>query len=95
MKIGTAGTVFEFVGYSPAVADIDDKKRRLDANKRKDLTFEKFMAMVDTDHISKTCALQWLRILVNYVPALKKYKTEVRKEYDTTVARKLLPPQKT
>lgn len=95
MKIGTAGTVFEFLDFSTIALDINDKKQRIAENKRKDLTFKKLEEYIDTGHIDKVCALQWLRVLVNYVPCLKKYKDEIRQQYQTEAAKKVLPPQKT
>jgi len=39
-------------------------------NKRGDLTFEKLLQKIDTEYIDKVCVLQWLRILIGYVPSL-------------------------
>jgi hypothetical protein len=88
MKIGTAATVFEFLDFSPESVDINKKKEILGENKRKDLTFEKLMGMIDTSHISASCAVQWLRVLINFVPCLSVYKEHVRKLYKTKVAKK-------
>jgi hypothetical protein len=91
MKVGTAGTVFEFLDFSPSIVDIDKKNQILAENRRKDLTFEKLVSMIDTNHISKVCALQWLRVLINFVPCLEKFKVEIQ----TDAAKKVLPPRKT
>jgi hypothetical protein len=94
MKVGTAGTVFEFLDFSAATMDIRNKQERLAEGKRKDLTFQKLISFIDTEHIDKVCALQWLRVLVNYAPQLKKYKPEVTKLYTTVGAKKILPLRK-
>ncbi|KAF8962188.1 hypothetical protein BDZ97DRAFT_1759423 [Flammula alnicola] len=95
MKIGTAGTVFEFVNFSSVALDINEKKKKLAENKRKDLTFPQLMALIDTNHIHKVLILQFLRILINYVPCLHKYKANVRKQYNTNAVKKQLPLRKT
>jgi hypothetical protein len=81
MKIGTAGTVFEFLDFSSAALNIQDKKQRLAENKRGDLTFEKLLQNIDTEYIDKVCMLQWLRILIGYVPSLKKYHEMIKRQY--------------
>lgn len=95
MKIGTAATVFEFLDFSSDALDLNNKKQRLAENKRRDLSFQKLMSMIDINHLDEICALQWLRVLVNFVPCLKIYQENVKKCYKTDCARKLLPPRKT
>lgn len=70
MKIGTAGTVFEILNFSRVALDIKSKREILAEGKRKDLTFEALNSHIDTDHIDRVCALQWLRVLISYVPCL-------------------------
>ncbi|KAF9524238.1 hypothetical protein CPB83DRAFT_947604 [Crepidotus variabilis] len=95
MKIGTAGTAFEFVGFSPTVVDLESKRQILALNKRKDFTMKELRNLVDTAYISKVCALQWLRILINYVPALSKYKSAFKKLHSTIALKQVLPVKKT
>ena len=95
MKIGTAGTVFEFLDFSSAALNIQDKKKRLAENERSNLTFEKLLQKIDTEYIDQVCVLQWLRILTTYVPSLNKYHEKIKKQYQTEGAKKILPPQKT
>ena len=51
MKIGTAATVFEFEAFTTSALSVEDKKKRLAENKRQELTFQKLMEMIDTNHI--------------------------------------------
>ena len=95
MKIGTAGTVFEFLDFSSAALNIQDKKKRLAENERSNLTFEKLLQKIDTEYIDQVCVLQWLRILITYVPSLNKYHEKIKKQYQTEGAKKILPPRKT
>ena len=81
MKVGTAATVFEINGFSAAALDIMDKKRRTMENKRKELTVQKLESLIDFEHIIHVCALQWLRVLVNFVPSLRKYQKNVNQHY--------------
>lgn len=95
MKIGTAATVFEYKGFSLEALSVNDKNQRLKENKRAKLTFKQLESMIDTNHISKVGALQWLRVLVNYIPCLASYKKHVSTVYQTELAKKRLPAEKT
>lgn len=96
MKIGTAGSVAKFKNFMLSVLDIEDKKRQLAANKRQGLTFQKLESLVDTGHLTKIASLQWLRVLVNFVPCLSSYKAKVSQMYKSAeYARKILPAEKT
>lgn len=95
MKIGTAGTVFEFLDYSRSAVDLRKKLDKLAEEQRKDFTFRKLLERIDMDHISGVCAVQWLRVLINFIPWLSLYKEDVRKLYETKFAKKRLPPRKT
>jgi len=95
MKIGTAATVFVFRDLSDQAISIEDKKKHIAANRRKDLTFQQLEKMIDTKHFEEVCSLQWLRILVCFVPCLHQYKNQVTKMYKTECAKKILSPKKT
>lgn len=68
MKIGTAGTVFEVLDFSEAAMSIRIKKEHILEGKRADLNFQKLVSFIDTEYIDKVCAVQWLQVLVDYVP---------------------------
>ncbi|KAJ7571888.1 hypothetical protein C8J56DRAFT_907353 [Mycena floridula] len=45
-------------------------------NKQKDLDMEKLLSFIDTDHLNRMFTLQWMRILINFIPCLRVYKSE-------------------
>jgi hypothetical protein len=94
MIIGTAGTVFEVLDFSEAAMSIRKKKEQILEGKRADLTFQKLISFIDTEHIDKVCTVQWLQVLIDYVPWLKKHEPEVTQLYATVAAKKILPPRK-
>ncbi|KAI0362305.1 hypothetical protein OH77DRAFT_1377558, partial [Trametes cingulata] len=77
MKIGVAAYVAEALEFDPAAADLDDRRQRIAENKRKELTLEQLTEMIDFAHLETSMTLQWLQVLVNYVPALAPYKPAV------------------
>jgi hypothetical protein len=94
LRIGTAATVFEAEDFLPAAMDIDDRRARIAENKRKDVTVPSLLALVDQKHMDVIGALQWLRILVHYVPELSKYKSKVSELYRTKGAKKPINPHR-
>jgi len=50
------------------------------------------LALVDNTHADMLGALQWLRVLVNYVPELSGYKAKVSELYRTKGAKKQISP---
>ncbi|OSC96922.1 hypothetical protein PYCCODRAFT_1335561, partial [Trametes coccinea BRFM310] len=77
MKVGVAATVAEALEFVVEAADLDDRQERVAQNLRKDLTVEKLTMLVDWEFSELCFVLQWLQTLVNYVPALACYKTQV------------------
>ncbi|KAJ7586426.1 hypothetical protein C8J56DRAFT_1084827 [Mycena floridula] len=94
MKIGTAGTVFLFQSFSKAAVDISSKLACIKENKRKDLDMQQLHKFIDTDHLNRMCSLQWLRVLVHFIPSLRQYKSNVQDIYRTEGAKRRLPAQK-
>jgi len=92
MKIGIAGTMMECEDFSLAAMDLDDHLARIAKNKRKDVTADSLLAMVDHEHIDTIRALQWLQILTHYVPALSKYKEKVSALYHMKGAKRQINP---
>ncbi|EIN04090.1 hypothetical protein PUNSTDRAFT_76744 [Punctularia strigosozonata HHB-11173 SS5] len=87
MIVGTAATAYELEDCDLQALDLDDKLARIAENKRKDFTVEKLVRMTDMDLIQKACSMQWLQILIRYIPELSsRYKDEAAQEYDKIVA---------
>ncbi|KAI0713539.1 hypothetical protein C8Q76DRAFT_796499 [Earliella scabrosa] len=95
MKVGLAATYAEVFDFIPAAADLDDRLRRIEENKRAELTVSQLVDMVDFDHIEAAFELQWVQVLTNYIPCLAKYKPDVAKLYETDGAKLRVPPRKT
>ncbi|KAJ3005457.1 hypothetical protein NUW54_g4331 [Trametes sanguinea] len=83
MKIGVAATVAEALEFVVEASDLDDRQRRIAQNHRKDLTVDKLTRLVDWDFTETCFVLQWLQTLVNYVPTLARYKSDVAQMWRT------------
>ena len=92
LHVGTAATVAEAEDFEPSAMDIDDRVARIVENKWKDVTVNKLLALVDQPHAELVAALQWLQILVHYVPEFSKYKPMVSELYRTKGAKKINNP---
>ncbi|KAI0368163.1 hypothetical protein BV20DRAFT_948539, partial [Pilatotrama ljubarskyi] len=91
MKVGVAATVVEAFDFTPEAADVDDRLRRIREDRRSDLSVDQLTNMVDFDHLDIVFTLQWMQVLVDYVPALAPYKPEVAHLYRTEGAKLRLP----
>ena len=94
MKIGITGTMVECEDFSLAAMDLNDHLARIAENKRKDVTADSLLAMVDHKHIDTIGALQWPQILTHYVPELSKYKEKVSALYRSKGAKKQINPHR-
>jgi len=92
MRIGTAATMMEAEDFLPAAMDVDDRCARIVESKRQDIMVPSLLALVDNTHADMLGALQWLRVLVNYVPKLSGYKAKVSELYRTKGAKKQINP---
>ncbi|KAI1792869.1 hypothetical protein LXA43DRAFT_886661 [Ganoderma leucocontextum] len=95
MKVGIAATVAEVFDFVPAAADLKDRIRRIEANKREKLTMQQLRDLVDWENNELVAILQWVQTLVNHVPALAHYKPMVTELYETDGAKLRVPPRKT
>jgi hypothetical protein len=77
LRIGTAGTMMEAEDFLPAAMDGNERWAGIVENRQKDLTVPLLLALVDNTHADIVGALQWLRILVHYVPEQSRYKAKV------------------
>lgn len=58
LHIGTAVTVAKAEDFEPSAMDIDDRIARIVENKRKDITVNKLLALVDQPHAELVATLQ-------------------------------------
>ncbi|KII83514.1 hypothetical protein PLICRDRAFT_119348 [Plicaturopsis crispa FD-325 SS-3] len=95
LNIGIAATYFEAEGIDPKAFDLDDKRKRLADSPRKDLDVYKLLGLIDHEHLEIIGVLQWLYVLVHYVPELGHLKSHVSMLYRTRAAKQPLPPRAT
>ncbi|KII90822.1 hypothetical protein PLICRDRAFT_123648 [Plicaturopsis crispa FD-325 SS-3] len=90
LNIGIAATYFEVEGIDPKVLDLDDKRRYLAKNLRKDLTVDKLLSLIDNDHLETIGILQWLQALTR-IPELAHMKEFISILYRERAAKQPLP----
>lgn len=95
VNMGVAGTYYEASNCDLEAFDLEDKRRRLQENRRKDLTVEMLQGFVDNHHRELVGKLQWLLSLVTHVPELEKFKKYVIMRYRTGAAIRPLPVEPT
>jgi hypothetical protein len=96
MLTGIAATFVEIHGIDPAAYDLRDKLRRKATSPRKDLKdVEQIMDHINSDHLDEVFVLQWLLVLVTYVPQLARYRKQVIAEYQSTPCSVRPPHNKT
>ena len=83
MKIGMSAIITEVEDFDPRAFDLDDKLERIRQGKRAALTTEQLVAWIDHHHMQIIGALQWVQVLVNYIPQLAKFKSEVSRHFRT------------
>jgi len=93
MVIGIAATYIE-LQIQAAACDIADKHRRIAQNKRKDMTVDQILDLIDQLHLKTIGILQWLEALTKNIPELAIYKTEVSLRFRTRAAKLQIPLQK-
>ncbi|KAI0682786.1 hypothetical protein BC835DRAFT_1297911 [Cytidiella melzeri] len=91
IKVGMSAFVTEVVDCDPSVLDVDDKLHRIRTSQRTELTVEKLIDFMDFDHSERIGVLQWLQVLVNYIPQLESMKAEVALLFRTKGAKIPLP----
>ncbi|CDO73524.1 hypothetical protein BN946_scf185013.g159 [Trametes cinnabarina] len=91
INIGIAATYVEAPDAPLNALDLDDKVQRLEANDRATLTVPKLLRFIDQRHRETVGVLHWLRVLVQHVPELASYQTEVSLRFRTRGAKRRLP----
>ena len=95
MHIGIATTVAEAFDFIPEAADVDDKLARIAEGRRKDVSVDQLLEMIDFDHLEEATTAQWLNALISFVPALGHYKKDIAHLYQTDAAKMRIPPRRT
>ena len=89
LNIGIAATYYEVDcdGLDLSIFELSTQQEVLDRNLRKTLTVEKFQTLIDHAHLERVCVLQWISVLVKYIPALAHLHSEVSFAYSTRVSK--------
>jgi len=77
MQIGIAATYFKTEGFVPGADSLDDKRRRIAENKRKDLSVAQVLGWIDQTHLETVGILHWLKVLTDYIPELAELQDHV------------------
>jgi hypothetical protein len=83
LNIGLSATYYEVEGFNPHVFDLNAKRECLAENKRKDLTMNNFLSLVDSQHLETVGILQWINTLVQHIPELSFMKKLISMLYRT------------
>jgi hypothetical protein len=78
MIIGITVTYIE-LQIQAAPCDIADKRRRITQNKRKDMTVDQILDLIDQLHLKTIGILQWLEALTKNIPSTKLKSTSASK----------------
>ncbi|KII85951.1 hypothetical protein PLICRDRAFT_115567 [Plicaturopsis crispa FD-325 SS-3] len=91
MLKGFAGTAVELHDYEPEAFDLQELKRRRALMERKQLTADMILNDIDWDHLDAVGMMHFLRALVEFVPALSRYRQEVQKLLQTRLRKIQIP----
>ncbi|PPR02512.1 LOW QUALITY PROTEIN: hypothetical protein CVT26_011996 [Gymnopilus dilepis] len=95
MNIGIAATYCELEDMDPSWADLDDRRRRVAENKRTDLTVDALLKTIDQSHLDLVFSLHWLRVLINSIPELSRWKEHVAMLFRKKAKKLQLPIKQT
>ena len=95
MVIRIAATYAELAGVDVFALDLEDKQQWLAKNQQLHATVKTFLDLLDDKHIETISMLHWLRVLVNYIPALSKWREHISMLFCTRAAKLPLPAQAT
>lgn len=83
MKIGMSAIVTPIADFDPRAFDLDDKLHRIRTSCRSEWTTEKLVKLIEIPHMRRIGILQWLQVLVNYIPMLASLKPEIARRFRT------------
>ena len=95
MNIGIAATYCELEGVNLSAVDLDERRKLVLEDKRSKLTVSNLLSLIDQKHLDTTFSLHWLRVLVNSVPELSKWKGHVTMLFHEKASKLQLPIKST
>ncbi|KAH7903329.1 hypothetical protein BJ138DRAFT_1120498 [Hygrophoropsis aurantiaca] len=88
---GFAGTAIEMKGVNPEAFDVKELVRRQTLQERKQLTVDLILADLDSPHLEKVAALQFLITLIEFVPSLSIHHNELISEFKNIAKNQINP----
>ncbi|KZV98080.1 hypothetical protein EXIGLDRAFT_669591 [Exidia glandulosa HHB12029] len=95
MLKGTAGTLFEMIGFHPSAHDLSEKVRLIAEGRRYAVTAGDLRRLIDFPHVHRIKALHWLQVLIEFVPELACYRQGVKDLFRDAAKEPTRPPGKT
>ena len=95
MNIGIAATYCELEGVNLSAVDLDEQRKLVLEDKRSKLTVSNLLSLIDQKHLNTTFSLHWLRVLINSVPELSKWKGHVMMLFHEKASKLQLPIKST
>ncbi|KAL1687063.1 hypothetical protein GGG16DRAFT_128226 [Schizophyllum commune] len=96
LKTGYYGALYEAEDYIPVSAfSIEEKRRYVDLGKRREVNVEMLINLVDFKHLNTVLALQWVQVLLDYIPELSHLSPSLQSMYSELAAKLPLPVRKT
>lgn len=95
MNVGLAATYYEIDldSVNIDVFNLTEKKNSLATTSRPILNEEMLQDLIDHEHVENICVLQWISTLVNRIPELNHFKSDISRLYKTRVAKNRLKVQ--
>ncbi|KAI4523483.1 hypothetical protein K525DRAFT_361253 [Schizophyllum commune Loenen D] len=95
---GIFGALYEaedYVNASVSAFGVKEKRRFIDEGVRTSITVDKLYNLIDFKHLTTVLALQWVQVLVDYIPELAFLAKDVRSLYTKHATKDQLPVRKT
>lgn len=90
---GFAGTAVEMEDFDPSAFDIKALLENQKKLERRQLTAAMIAEDIETDHLQRVFEIQFLKTLVEFVPALAAYKKNIR-DLLPSIAKKPINPSR-
>lgn len=81
LKVGTAGTAVYLEDCAAGAFKAQDHIDRVAKKERGEMTIDSLYADIDWTHIKRVTALHWVRVLVEFIPELQHFQTEVSAKF--------------
>lgn len=91
MNIGIAATYCELEDPDLSAVDLGERRKLVLEDKRSKLTIDNLLSLIDQKHLDTVFSLHWLRVLINSIPELSKWKPHVTMLFHERASKLQLP----